>query len=497
MSFISMRNISKTFNGVKALNQVELSLNYGEALCLAGQNGCGKSTLIKILSGVYQPDRGAEIQIGASQYDKLTPEESINKGIQVIYQDLSLFPNLSVAENIAMNTYRQFGWVSSQKIREIARQAIDSINADLNLDDLVENLPIARQQLVAICRALAQNAKLLIMDEPTASLTAKEVNHLLDVVIKLKSKGISIIFVSHRLKEVMTVSDSVLVLKDGNMVGKYPIKEMDEKRLAFLMSGLEINKVRLNLPDFSQYPTVLDVRNLTREHQYRNINFSIKKGEIVSLVGLLGAGRTELCLSLFGITQPTSGECYLNGEPTKINNNREAIAKGIVYVSEDRMNTGLIMQESIHHNIISTIFKRIINPFGIIQSHKARQYTNQLIQSLKIKVSDPDLPVNTLSGGNAQRVSIAKWLAINPKVIILDSPTIGVDVANKEGIFQIIQSLAEQGITVIFVTDEIEEAYYYSHRVLVMKKGEIIAEFMPSNCTEQDIEELVYEKYEQ
>ncbi|OOF57686.1 sugar ABC transporter ATP-binding protein [Rodentibacter genomosp. 2] len=492
MSFISMHNISKTFNGIKALNQVELSLNYGEALCLAGQNGCGKSTLIKILSGVYQPDRGAEIQIGASQYDKLTPEESINKGIQVIYQDLSLFPNLSVAENIAMNTYRQFGWVSSQKIREIARQAIDSINADLNLDDLVENLPIARQQLVAICRALAQNAKLLIMDEPTASLTAKEVNHLLDVVIKLKSKGISIIFVSHRLKEVMTVSDSVLVLKDGNMVGKYPIKDMDEKRLAFLMSGLEINKVRLKLPDFSQYPTVLDVRNLTREHQYRNINFSIKKGEIVSLVGLLGAGRTELCLSLFGITQPTSGVCYLNGEPTKINNNREAITKGIVYVSEDRMNTGLIMQESIHHNIISTIFKRIANPLGI----KARQYTNELIQSLKIKVSDSDLPVNTLSGGNAQRVSIAKWLAINPKVIILDSPTIGVDVANKDGIFQIIQSLAEQGMSVLFVTDEIEEAYYYSHRILVMRKGEMIAEFIPSNCTEQDIEEVVYEKSE-
>ncbi|OOF47842.1 sugar ABC transporter ATP-binding protein [Rodentibacter trehalosifermentans] len=494
MSFISMRNINKTFNGVKALNEIELSLNYGEALCLAGQNGCGKSTLIKILSGVYQPDSEAEIQIGASQYDKLTPEESINKGIQVIYQDLSLFPNLSVAENIAMNAYRQFGWVSSQNIREIARQAIDSINADLNLDDIVENLPIARQQLVAICRALAQNAKLLIMDEPTASLTAKEVNHLLDVVIKLKSKGISIIFVSHRLKEVMTVSDSVLVLKDGNVVGKYPINEIDEKRLAFLMSGVEINKVRLNLPDFSHSPTILDVKNFILEHQYQNINFSVKKGEIVSFVGLLGAGRTELCLSLFGITQPTSGKLYLNGELTEIRNNREAIEKGIVYVSEDRMNTGLIMAESIHHNIISTIFKQIANPIGIIQEHKARQYTNQLIQSLNIKVSDPDLPVNTLSGGNAQRVSIAKWLAITPQVIILDSPTIGVDVANKEGIFQIIQSLSEQGMSIIFVTDEIEEAYYYSHRVLVMRKGEIVAEFIPSNCTEQDIEELVYEK---
>lgn len=493
MIFISMNNISKTFNGIKALNQVNVSLNYGEALCLAGQNGCGKSTLIKILSGVYQPDEGAEIKIGNSSYTKLTPKESISKGIQVIYQDLALFPNLTVAENIAINNYRQLGWVNRKKIMNIAKNAIDSINADLDLNAILDTLPIAQQQLVAICRALAQNAKLLIMDEPTASLTAKEVKDLLSVVIKLKSKGISIIFVSHKLNEVMTVSDTVLVLKDGNMIGKYPINEVNEKRLAYLMTGLEIDYKRLDLPDFSQKETILEVNNLTLANQYKNIQFSLRAGEIIALTGLLGSGRTELCLSLFGITQPDQGEIKIEGKPVSFKNNRDAIKSGVAYVSEDRMSTGLIMAESIHHNIISTILTKLSNLFGFIDKNRSYQESNDLIQSLKIKAPYSDLAVNTLSGGNAQRVSIAKWLAIQPKIIILDSPTIGVDIANKEGIFQIVKQLSAQGISVIFVTDEVSEAYYYSHRILIMKKGEIIDEMLPINTTEKHIEELIYE----
>lgn len=493
MIFISMNNISKTFNGIKALNQVNVSLNYGEALCLAGQNGCGKSTLIKILSGVYQPDEGAEIKIGNSSYTKLTPKESISKGIQVIYQDLALFPNLTVAENIAINNYRQLGWVNRKKIMNIAKNAIDSINADLDLNAILDTLPIAQQQLVAICRALAQNAKLLIMDEPTASLTAKEVKDLLSVVIKLKSKGISIIFVSHKLNEVMTVSDTVLVLKDGNMIGKYPINEVNEKRLAYLMTGLEIDYKRLDLPDFSQKETILEVNNLTLANQYKNIQFSLRAGEIIALTGLLGSGRTELCLSLFGITQPDQGEIKIEGKPVSFKNNRDAIKSGVAYVSEDRMSTGLIMAESIHHNIISTILTKLSNLFGFIDKNRSYQESNDLIQSLKIKAPYSDLAVNTLSGGNAQRVSIAKWLAIQPKIMILDSPTIGVDIANKEGIFQIVKQLSAQGISVIFVTDEVSEAYYYSHRILIMKKGEIIDEMLPINTTEKHIEELIYE----
>ncbi|WP_040977383.1 sugar ABC transporter ATP-binding protein [Necropsobacter massiliensis] len=493
MAFISMKNISKTFHGIKALNQVELSLNYGEALCLAGQNGCGKSTLIKILSGVYQPDNGAEIKIGAITYNKLTPEISINKGIQVIYQDLAIFPNLTVYENIAINSHRKLGWVNQKHLREIAKQAVESIHANLDLDAILETLPVAQQQLVAICRALAQNAKLLIMDEPTASLTAKEVKDLLNVVLKLKSKGISIIFVSHKLSEVMKVSDSVLVLKDGNMIGQYPITGMTEKYLGFLMTGIEFEQVRLNLPTFSNKSPVLEVKDLSRKNQYEDISLSLKQGEIIAITGLLGSGRTELCLSLFGITQPDSGQILINNQPVQLKTNQDAIAHGIAYVSEDRMNTGLIMAESIHHNIISTIFKKIANKFKLINNVQAYQQSNELIQSLKIKVNNSNLAVNTLSGGNAQRVSIAKWLAIKPNIIILDSPTIGVDIANKEGIFQIIRALAEQGIAVIFVTDEIEEAYFNSHKILIMKKGRIINSFLPTECTEQQIAEAVYE----
>ncbi|MFC0308935.1 sugar ABC transporter ATP-binding protein [Gallibacterium trehalosifermentans] len=493
MAFITMKKISKTFYGVKALNNIGLSLNYGEALCLAGQNGCGKSTLIKILSGVYTPDLGAEIQIGAHSYTKLTPEESIKKGIQVIYQDLALFPNLTVAENITINNYRKLGWVNQHAQREQAKQVIDSINADLDLDATLETLPIAQQQLVAICRALAQNAKLLIMDEPTASLTAKEVNDLLELVLKLKSKGISIIFVSHKLAEVMQVSDSVLVLKDGNMIGKYPISEITERQLGFLMTGLEIIQKKLPDIDFTKKKTILEVKNLTLSPQYRNINFSLREGEIISITGLLGSGRTELCLSLFGITRPSSGQILLNGKEIQFRTNRDAIQSGIAYVSEDRMNIGLIMSESIHNNIISTIFKKISNKIGMINNKTSYTKSNNLIQQLNIKLANSNVPVNTLSGGNAQRVSIAKWLAISPKIIILDSPTIGVDIANKEGIFQIIKSMAEQGISIIFITDEVEEAYYNSHKILIMKRGEITNEIIPSHSTEKKISEIIYE----
>lgn len=493
MAFITMNKISKTFYGVKALDNVALSLNYGEALCLAGQNGCGKSTLIKILSGVYQPDLGAEIQIGGSHYTKLNPEESIRKGIQVIYQDLALFPNLTVAENITIHNYKSVGWVHKTEQRDIAQKTLDSINAKLDLDAILDTLPIAQQQLVAICRALAQNARLLIMDEPTASLTAKEVKDLLEIVIKLKSKGISIIFVSHKLAEVMKVSDSVLVLKDGQMIGKYPIEEMTEKRLGYLMTGIEITQKRLPTIDFSQKKIRLEVKNLTLFPQYEDISFSLKEGEILAITGLLGSGRTELCLSLFGITKPTSGKILLNGKEIHLKTNRDAIKKGIAYVSEDRLNTGLIMSESIHNNIISSIFNKISNKLGIINTSFSYKLSNDLIRSLKIKLSNSQAPVNTLSGGNAQRVSIAKWLAIQPKIIILDSPTIGVDIANKDEIFKTIHSMAEQGISVIFITDEIEEAYYNSHRILVMKKGKITNEIIPSQTTDKQISEIIYE----
>lgn len=497
MVFISMNNINKTFNGIKALNNVNLSLAYGEVLCLAGQNGCGKSTLIKILSGVYQPDLGAEINIAHRRYARLSPQESINQGIQVIYQDLALFPNLTVAENIAINRYRKLSLVRKQEMYQLAQQQIEQIGAALNLDALVEDLSTAQQQIVAICRALAQNAKLLIMDEPTASLTAKEVARLLQIVLNLKRNGISIIFVSHKLNEVMRVSDNVLILKDGEIVGKYPINAINEEQLAYLMTGIKLKQQCLAPFKQKASDILLKVENLSRQNQYANIHFSLRKGEIISLIGLLGSGRTELCLSLFGITQPDEGRILMNNKEIHLNNNRDAIRHKIAYVSEDRTHLGLIMQESIHHNMIATIFDKIRNKWAVINRQYAYALTEDLACALNIKAPDIDQPVNTLSGGNAQRVAIAKWLAIEPQLIILDSPTIGVDIANKAGIFNIIHKLAEQGIAVILITDELKEAYFHSHRILVMRQGRIVKEFTPQNATEEEIYKVIYESNEQ
>lgn len=484
--FLSLSHVSKTFHGTRALNDISLSFMPGEVHCLAGQNGCGKSTLIKIISGVYQPDAKARIALGGKIWPKLTPGSSVAQGIQVIYQDLSLFPNLSVWENIVINHYHHGLLVNRKSLRQIAERALTSINVNLPLDAQVESLSIARCQLVAICRALAQDAKLIIMDEPTASLTHQEVEGLLHVVRQLRERGICVVFVSHRLEEVLAVSDRITVLKDGNLVGTYPANEMSTRQLGMLMTGQAFDyQIRAPWQGDAAY-NVLEVRQLSRTGEFNHISFSLGAGEIVSIVGLLGAGRTELCLSLFGMTRPDSGEILIDGQPVHLRSNRDALRHGIGYVSEDRMSRGLVMAQSIEDNIISTVFDKVRNACGLIRKKQVQEVVSRLIAALSIKAPDPRLPVSTLSGGNAQRISIAKWLAINPRVLILDSPTVGVDIANKAGIYHIIGELAAQGIAILMICDELDEAWYQSHRILVMKQGEIHHAFTPgtSNPTE-------------
>lgn len=488
--FISLGHISKTFYGVKALDNIALTLFPGEVHCLAGQNGCGKSTLIKIISGVYKPDPGFQIVIDGKPRSHLSPIDSVKAGIQVIYQDLSLFPNLTVAENIAIHQHHHNLLVNKGEIHRIAARTVKSIEAELDLDANVDSLPIAQRQIVAICRALAQEARLIIMDEPTASLTMQEVKGLLRVIGDLKKRNICVVFVSHRLDEVLSISDRISVLKNGTLVGTWPASDINNKKLAFLMTGKEFSYALL--PPIEKLGDVaLSVKNLTKHHQYKNISFQVHQGEILAITGLLGAGRTELCLSLFGLTQPDSGEIVLAGKAVRFASNRDAINAGIGYVSEDRMSTGLVMEQSINDNIISAVLRRLKTPFKLLDRAKADRVVADLVGQLSIKIGSVNLPVNTLSGGNAQRVAIAKWLAINPRVLILDSPTVGVDIANKAGIYQIISALSRQGIAVLMITDEIDEAYFNSHRILVMRKGEIVAELLPEKTSEAALAEVV------
>ncbi|MGC9421980.1 sugar ABC transporter ATP-binding protein [Vibrio sp.] len=490
--FITLKHISKHFGSVKALDGINLTFNRGEVHCLAGKNGCGKSTLFKVISGVHAPEKGAEIILAGKSYARLTPQQSIEYGIQVIYQDLSLFPNLTVAENIAIQDHIEWakGLVQKKRIQDIALKAMEKVGVTLPLQKRVEQLSIAECQLVAICRAMASDAKLMIMDEPTASLTRTEVNHLINVVADLKSKGVTVVFVSHKLDEVMEISDRITVIRDGKTIGTYQANEVDSDKLAFLMTGQRFKFTPL-APYHEQGDIKLEAKGLTKQGQFSDISFSVRAGEIISITGLLGAGRTELCMALFGMTKPDQGQILVNGQPVQFESNRDAIAHGIGYVSEDRMSTGLVMEQTIRDNITAAVLDRLQKPSGFLDHIKANKLVDLLISSLSIKVADPQLPVTSLSGGNAQRISIAKWIAVEPEVLILDSPTVGVDVANKEAIYTIAKDLAAKGIAIIMVSDEIPEVFYNSHRVIVMKEGRFTHDFYPVYSSEQEIMEAV------
>src|SRR5476651_1562610 len=382
---IKLENVSKTFYGVKALNSVDLTLLPGEVHCLAGQNGCGKSTLIKIISGVYQPDPGAAINLGGEHISHLTPGESVRRGIQVIYQDLSLFPNLSVAENIAIHRYLPGGdfWVHREAMRKKALAAMQRVGVSLDPDRKVEKLSIADRQLVAICRAIAADASLVIMDEPTASLTRTEVNGLLRVVNELKAAGICVVFVSHRLDEVMEVADRISVMRDGKLVGTYPASDLDSNELAFLMTGQRFSYSHLPQRAPAEATPLLEVSHLSRTGQYEDISPSLRQGEITSIIGLLGSGRTELCMSLFGMSQPDSGDIKVNGKKVILRNNRDAIRHGIAYVSEDRLTQGLIMEQSIYDNTLVSIFNKLQTRSGLMDHRKAASVVKDLIRDLK------------------------------------------------------------------------------------------------------------------
>jgi simple sugar transport system ATP-binding protein len=490
---LALSNISKRFGGTVALDAIDWSVERGEVHCLVGENGSGKSTLIKILAGVHPPDEGGTITIDGVPHASLTPHQAKSLGIQVIFQDLSLFPNLTVLENIAIDLELDSPLHPPPRkaMREAALAALARLDAHLPLDVPVGTLPVSQRQIVAICRGLAVNARVLFMDEPTSSLTRHEVELLLETVRRLEQLGVAVVFVSHRLEEVVEIAERVTVLRDGRKVGTFPADEVDDHRLAELMTGESIRH-KIMARQLDERRPALEVRGATRAGEFEDISFVLHHGEILGLIGLLGAGRTELALSLFGMTRLEGGEVFLSGRSLHLHSNQDAVGEGIAYVSEDRLSLGLNLRQSIADNVSISVLDRLAGASGLIAPRQRTELAENWVTRLGIRAADVAAPVQTLSGGNQQRIVLAKWLATRPKVLILDSPTVGVDIRNKQGIYDVVRGLAEEGVAILLISDEIPEVYFNCDRVLHMREGRIAGEFVPGTASEHDLAEALY-----
>ena len=481
----SVNNIVKSFGGARALSDVSMSVSSGEVHCLAGENGSGKSTLIKIMSGVYAPDSG-QIKLGAKNFSKLSPREAVREGIQVIFQDFSLLPNLSVSENLALPTYilDNSKFISKRESREIAQKSLEMIGIDLDVDLSVSDISIASKQLVAIARATNLGVKMLFMDEPTTALTRKEINRLFQVVDQLKKRGVATVFVSHKIDEIQEICSTITVLRNGEVVAEGLMKDFEAKTISKAMTGQDVSTFKITPPLKKSTQKLLEVKNLNSLHTFSNISFDIAPGEILGITGLLGSGRTELAEAIFGKYPVDSGEITVGGNALKLNSSKSALEAGIGYVPPDRLTQGLFLEQSILRNLVAVGVDQYRSGWGRLSQNNLVKVGNKWIGDLKIKTKNSLNPVTSLSGGNQQRVVLAKWFAINPSLMILNGPTVGVDVGSKREILEIIRDRANEGMAFLVVSDDIPELIQICHRVLVIKNGNIAKEFSESELTE-------------
>lgn len=468
------RDISKRFGGVQALSGVTLEVREGDVHCLAGENGCGKSTLIKIISGVETPDTGV-IEIGGVDNARMTPREAILSGVQVIYQDFSLFPNLTVAENITLTAMIAQGsrLVSPKDLRRRAAAVVAELGVDLDLDARVEDLTVADRQLTAICRALAEEAKVIFMDEPTTALTRREVHALFRVVHALQQRGVAMVFVSHKLEEVLEISQRVTVLRNGAVVASGPVSDFDQASLSRAMTGRDVRDER-EVAAFDPIASpVLEVLDLGLDEVFEDISFEVRPGEILGITGLLGSGRSEIAEALFGIIPADRGEIRVDGQDAHIKDVQDAVDAGIGYVPSDRLTEGLFLDQSIADNVVAGSLDLHKTYMGLLDRSRLRGTIDDFFRKLKIKAASVEAPIRSLSGGNQQRVVLAKWLARGPKVLILNSPTVGVDVGSKEEILDILRREAAGGKAIVIISDDVPELLAVCHRALVVRRGRI------------------------
>jgi simple sugar transport system ATP-binding protein len=480
--------VSKRFGGVLALDGVSFDVRPGEVHTLAGENGSGKSTLIKIVAGVETPDAGT-IEVGGDAYAHLTPRAAIALGIEVIFQDFSLFPNLSVAENIAVSTYigQRRRTIRPAELRRIAAEVVSRIGVRLDLDAPVEELSVADRQLTAIGRALAQEARIIFMDEPTTALTRREVQALFRVVEQLKEHGVAVVFVSHKLEEVLQLSERITVLRNGAVVVSGDVSEFDRSALTVAMTGRALTDTPPPDSLRADASPPLEVQSLTSKGRFHDVSFSVRPGEILGVTGLLGSGRTEIAESLFGVVPADSGTIKVEGRRVRIRSVEDAIAAGIGYVPGDRLTQGVFLDQSIARNIVAGSIDRLTGPMDVLPPASADGVVQRAAAEIRIRMSSSEAPLRTLSGGNQQRVVLAKWLVREPHVLILNSPTVGVDVGSKHEILDLLRAKADEGIGIVVISDDVPELVAVCHRVLVVREGRIVDELAGDRLTEDEI----------
>jgi rhamnose transport system ATP-binding protein len=484
---LQLRGISKSFPGVRALDNISFDVFPGEVHALLGENGAGKSTLIKIIAGVYQPDSG-DILLDGQPIQFTHPGQAQSRGIAAIYQELSLYPELTVAENIFMGhaPHNRFGMVNWSAMNKQARAILHSLEIEgLDVTRKVGALAVGNRQRVEIAKALSQNARILIMDEPTAALTEADVQTLFGTVRLLRDRGVGIIYISHRLQEVFILADRVTVLRDGHYVGTKPVAETTEDSLVSMMVGRTIDDLYPKLPTEVGQP-ILEVRNLWRRPLTKGVSMAVRAGEIVGLAGLVGSGRSELAQVIFGMSPADSGEILIDGKSIQIKHPGQAMKLGIAYVPEDRGTQGLIRQMKIRENVSLAILRSLVQG-AFVDRRSEKSLAERMISQLSIRATSTEQIVNKLSGGNQQKVVVSKWLASKPRVLIMDEPTRGVDVGAKAEIHRLISQLAQQGLAILMISSELPEILGMSDRILVMRGGAIVAEYARDEANQEII----------
>lgn len=487
---VEMTGINKRFGGVIALDSVDFKLKKGEIHALVGENGAGKSTLMKILAGALPMDSG-EIFIEGTKVLITNPKSGIDHGISVIYQEFALVNHLSVAENIFIeNLCGEGKYVNWKKLQSKARAALDDLGfPDISEKSVVKDLSIANQQIVEICKAISKNVRVLVLDEPTSLLTTRDVEQLFKLLNDLKARGVSIVYISHRLKEIFEISDRVTVLKDGKNVGTVDTSSINESNLTNMMVGRDMKdyfpKRASNIGE-----TVLQVKGVRRGREVKDVSFEVNEGEVLGITGLVGSGRSEALKAIFGADKLEAGDIYLNGEEIKIKSPEHAVKLGIGLLPEDRKAEGVILRLPIRYNITLSCLGKFCGLFGWINSKAETEMLNDIVDKLAIKAPSLDEKVSNLSGGNQQKVAIGKLLASGSRIMFLDEPTRGVDVGAKVEIYKIINSLVDQKIAVVMVSSEMNEVIGMCDRVVVMREGEVVGQLSKDELTEQNIIKL-------